>query len=64
MYIDNENVDIIGTTETWLNEELNDTELNNNHYTIFRVDRLKKSEGGVILLIKKDIKVNIRDDLL
>ena len=64
LYIDKETADIIGITETWLNEEISDVELNINDYTIFRHDRLNKTGGGVILLIKKDIKVNIRDDLL
>ena len=64
LYINKEKVDIIGITETWLNEEISDVELNINDYTIFRHDRLNKTGGGVILLIKKDIKVNICDDLL
>ena len=64
LYIDKETADIIGITETWLNEEISDVELNINDYTIFRHDRLNKTGGSVILLIKKDIKVNIRDDLL
>ena len=63
LYIDKETADIIGI-ETWLNEEISDVEFNINDYTIFRHDRLNKTGDGVILLIKKDIKVNIRDDLL
>ena len=64
LYIDKKKADIIGITETWLKEEISDVELNIIDYTIFRHDRLNKTGGGVILLIKKDIKVNIRDDLL
>ena len=64
LYIDTEKADIIGIIETWLNEEISDVELNINDYAIFRHDRLNKTGGGVILLIKKVINVNIRDDLL
>ena len=37
---------------------------NINDYTIFRCDRRNNSGVGVILFTKKDIKVNMRDDLL
>ena len=44
LYIDKETADIIGITETWLNEEISDVELNINDYTIFRHDWLKKTD--------------------
>ena len=64
LYIDKKKADIISITETWLKEEISDVELNIIDFTIFRHDRLNKTGGGVILLIKKDIKGNTRDDLL
>ncbi len=63
LYIDDENPDIIGITETWLHEQITDTELNLPEYTIYRHDRKNKSGGGVVLLIKNNIKSSVREDL-
>ena len=56
LYINNEKADIICLTEIWLNEEINDTEFNINDYAIFKRDSINKVRGGVILLIKRDLK--------
>lgn len=63
LYIKDENPDIIGITETWLHEEIVDTELNAGDYTIYRHDRNNKHGGGAALLIKKSINSVLRDDL-
>ena len=50
-----ENPDIIGITETWLNNKISDNELIFDGYTIFRRDRInscKNGGGGVMLLIR------------
>lgn len=55
----NNNYDIIALTETWLNSNVNSSELFDNRYTVFRSDRdfnitKKKRGGGVILAIKNE----------
>lgn len=52
--------DLICVTETWLNKDVNDSELNPDNYQIFRRDRDYLSEsttrGGVcIILVRSDL---------
>ena len=49
--------DIIVLTETWLVDEMRDSELNLTNYNIFRSDRcplVASRGGGVLIAIKKD----------
>ena len=45
---------VIGITETWGNETINDAELHTEGYTMFRKDRskLQRKGGGVVLYVK------------
>ena len=50
--IEEENVDIIAITETWLNDNVTDDEVSINGYTLFRKDRryeVKCRGGGVAM---------------
>jgi len=64
LYINDENPDVIGITETWLHEDIFDSELNAFDDTIYRHDRNNKQGGGTALLIKKSINSILRDDLI
>jgi len=44
--------DIIGITETWLNDKVNGAEVVIEGYDLFRCDRLGMRGGGVLLYIK------------
>ena len=47
---------IIGITETWLNQNITDSELcYNSDYCVFRNDRSCKGGGGVCLIIHKSL---------
>ena len=55
LYILNEKPDIIGITETWAVENIGNSELNVEGYTMLRRDRIidvKLKGGGVLLYIK------------
>ena len=45
------NYDIIGITETWINSDINDSEVQIEGFNMFRADRKKGRGGGVILYI-------------
>ena len=51
LLITEEDLDIIGITEIWLNDKISDEELSIRGYTLFRMDRNDsiKSRGGVLL---------------
>ena len=60
--IEEENPDIVGITETWLNSAILDNELHIDNYNIIRKDRCdKKKGGGVMLMIKQGIGVEELD---
>jgi len=66
LYLNEEKPDIIGITETWLNSNIEDSELNVEGYTIFRKDRDSSTEnrgGGVLLLVNEQFKAIHRGDL-
>jgi len=67
LYILEEKPDIIGITESWTFEEMNDSELNiDESYTLFRKDRIigdKLRGGGVMLYIKSTLNATIREDI-
>ena len=54
--------DIIAVTETWLTDNISDSELLEYGYTIYRRDRQVKIEGGVLLAVKSNISSNRRFD--
>ncbi len=61
-----EQPDIVGITETWLNENICDNELNFEGYTLLRTDRndpVKKRGGGIAMYIKSCLNPVVRLDL-
>jgi len=55
----NGNFSVIGVTETWGNETINDAELHTEGYTEFRKDRRSKLQcrgGGVVLYVKDTLR--------
>ena len=57
--------DIIGLTETWAFEEIQDSELHLDGYNMFRQDRTDTKNGrggGVLLYMNERIKSTIVDD--
>jgi hypothetical protein len=55
LYIHEEEPDIVGITETWTVENVEDAEISIEGYTMFRRDRelgIKQRGGGVLLYIK------------
>ena len=63
LLIEAEHPDVIGISETWLEDNIVDNDLIVNDYNIYRHDRVKKIGGGVLLLVWKGIKTIIREDL-
>jgi Reverse transcriptase (RNA-dependent DNA polymerase)/Endonuclease-reverse transcriptase len=66
LYVLGEQPDIIGVTETWALENIENSELNLDGYTMLRKDRMvgdKSRGGGVLLYIKNSWNANARDDL-
>ncbi|HLX54540.1 MAG TPA: hypothetical protein VKR58_11395, partial [Aquella sp.] len=60
LYVLDESPDIIGITESWANDKIEDSELNLEGYTLLRKDRLsdvKLRGGGVLLYIKSSLNV-------
>jgi len=58
IFVDNFNPDIIGVVETWLREDIVDSEINLDGYSFIRIDRkndLKSKGGGVIVYIKEGL---------
>ena len=67
LYVDKEKPDIIGITESWAKESIQDSELELEGYAMFRKDRDNKGEkrhgGGVLLYIKDSLTALERSDL-
>jgi len=67
LYVDKEKPDIIGITESWAKESIQDSELELEGYVMFRKDRDTQGErehgGGVLLYIKDTITALERSDL-
>ena len=58
--------DIIGITESWTFEDLQNSELNIDGYVLLRKDRIlgeKVRGGGVILYIRSTLDATVREDL-
>lgn len=63
------NYDILMFTETWLQDDVFDTELCDGRYDVFRYDRDllmsgKKSGGGVMLFCKRELRASIKAELI
>ena len=56
-----EDYDIIALTETWLVNEINNSEIFDKRYDVIRKDRdnKKKRGGGVLLALKKNIHFQV-----
>lgn len=64
LLVKNENIDIVGITETWLNVNILDSEMNIEGYTLLRKDRGdNRRGGGVALYIRNDISFICCEDL-
>src|SRR5688572_7389730 len=68
LYVEEEEPDIIGLTESWAKEEMGDCELEIDGYVMFRRDRENQrttghGAGGVLLYVKSDIVAVERQDL-
>jgi len=57
-----EDYELIGITETWATESVNDAELSMEGYNMFRKDRGTRG-GGLILYIKNNLRARINEDL-
>ena len=55
-------VDILAVTETFLDGTISDGEICPGHYRIYRRDRSRHG-GGVLVIIREDIRAFLRDDL-
>ena len=68
LYVLDDKPDIIGITESWTTEDIQDSELNIDGYTMFRKDRISKDKnkirgGGVLLFVRHNLNVILREDL-
>ena len=64
IYIEEEEPDIIGISESWGTEAISSSEINFVNYTLFRKDRIKKRGGGVLLYIKNNIRAVHREEFV
>ena len=48
-----ENSDVIYVNETWLNQNISNSEILHSGFKIFRKDRSDRSGGGILIAIKK-----------
>ena len=67
LYLTQEKPDIVGITETWTYEDIQESEICMEGYTLLRKDRVigdKSRGGGVALYIKNEFRVTTRDDLI
>jgi ribonuclease P/MRP protein subunit RPP40 len=58
LLVEEENVDVVAITETWLNETITDEEMNISGFVLFRRDRndpIKRRGGGVAMYIKNEL---------
>lgn len=58
-YILSNDFDIVGVTETWLHDGVDEERVKVDRYTFIRQDRLGRRGGGVGMFIKNDINFNI-----
>ena len=55
--------DIFTVSESWLDNTVQDLEVEIPTYNIYRLDRLNKSGGGVCAFVKNCLKVEYLDEL-
>ena len=58
-YISGKDLDLFFLTETWLSSKVSNSDICPNGYNIIRRDRQHLSGGGVLLLHKKQLQVNV-----
>ena len=66
LLITEEELDIVGITETWLNDKISDEELHIKGYTLLRNDRndnIKSRGGGVVLYVRNELHPIHKTDL-
>lgn len=63
MFVQQNRPDIIGLTETWLYNSIDEAELGFPDYTLFRQDRTYSVGGGVALLVHNSIQSVARPDI-
>ena len=51
----NNKIDILSITESWIHSEIEDAEINTKGYKIFRKDRQEARGGRVLLYVKKSL---------
>ena len=51
-FVYGENLDVVCVNETWLNENISNSEILNSDYHILRKDRVSRNGGGVLIAIK------------
>ena len=56
-------IHVVALTETWLSDNILDTEVSIPGYTLFRNDRTTKRGGGVAVAVKDSLNVVRRNDL-
>ncbi len=58
------NIDVLGISETWLDDKIDDSELTINDYTLYRLDRHNgKTHGGILCYVKDNISCRQNFDL-
>ena len=53
---DSTDVDIVGTSETWLTDTVLDIEIRNSDYLVYRRDKAGKRGAGIVLAVKSIYK--------
>ena len=56
-------IDVLGITESHLNEKIKDSEITISSYDMRRCDRTHKKGGGCIVYFREDLNVLPREDL-
>jgi len=66
MMLEAHDIHIIGITESWSHDGIDDAELNINGYTLFRRDRRGGKRGGGVLLYVRDYiaAVNVTEEII
>jgi len=66
LLVTEEDIDIVGITETWLNDKISDEELSIKGYTLYRKDRndtIKTRGGGVAIYVRNELHPVYNSDL-
>jgi exonuclease III len=60
-FVYGENLDVVCVNETWLNENISNSEILNSDYNIFRKDRVGRNGGGVLVAIKSSSFSSVKE---